>query len=104
MNEREKFEAFARSKGWNLCRSANSDDYAFAVASGAWAAWNAARDQPAAPAGHIVGYMDPNAEFLLPRAGACVIMGKVEVCLWQTPGGKYTKPLYETPPEEKECE
>ncbi|MBH1655069.1 hypothetical protein I5V54_04550 [Stenotrophomonas maltophilia] len=49
------------------------------------------------PVGQIVGYMDPDAEFLLPRADGCVLMGKVEVCLWQTPGGKYTKPLYDAP-------
>lgn len=41
MDESEKFEAFARTKGWNLCRNTN-DEYAFAVAAGAWAAWKAA--------------------------------------------------------------
>lgn len=50
------------------------------------------------PVGQIVGYMDPDADFLLPRADGCVLMGKVEVCLWRTPSGKYTKPLYATPP------
>lgn len=39
---RAQFEEFARDKGWNLCRKANSDDYGFAVASAGWAAWQAA--------------------------------------------------------------
>lgn len=62
MNEREKFEAFARSKGWNLCRSANSDDYAFAVASGAWAAWQAALAAPAAQTTELAVWCGPMPE------------------------------------------
>ncbi len=53
---------------------------------------------PCQPVGQIVGYMDPDADFMLPRADGCVLMGKVEVCLWKTPAGKYTKPLYDAPP------
>ncbi|EMI48767.1 hypothetical protein C405_14628 [Stenotrophomonas maltophilia AU12-09] len=67
--------------------------YAFAAGRKAQREIDAARQ----PMGQIVGYMDPDAEFLLPRPDGCVLMGKVEVCLWRTPGGKYTKPLYDAP-------
>lgn len=46
----------------------------------------------------IVGYMDPEADFMLPRAGDCMLMSKVEVCLWRAPHGKWTKQLYDAPP------
>jgi hypothetical protein len=50
MDDRKKFEAFARTKGWNLCRNTN-DEYAFAVAAGAWAAWQAALSAQPSPGG-----------------------------------------------------
>ncbi|HDS1584990.1 TPA: hypothetical protein QEL08_002743 [Stenotrophomonas maltophilia] len=48
------------------------------------------------PVGQIVGYMDPNADFMLARPGDCVLMGNI--VLWREPGSKYTKPLYDAPP------
>jgi len=59
------------------------------------AAFAAEQALAARPSGlQIVGYMDPAADFLLPRAGECVLMSKVEVCLWRAPQGVYTKPIY----------
>ncbi len=48
------------------------------------------------PGGQIVGYMDPDAEFMLARPGDCVLMG--QIVLWREPRSKYTKPLYDAPP------
>lgn len=48
-------------------------------------------------AGEAVGYIDPEADFLLPRAGGCVLMSRMEVSLVRDRGGKYTQPIYTTP-------
>ncbi|OWQ73824.1 hypothetical protein [Stenotrophomonas maltophilia] len=66
--------------------------YAFAAGRKAQREIDAARQ----PVGQIVGYMDPNADFMLARPGDCVLMGNI--VLWREPGSKYTKPLYDAPP------
>lgn len=71
------------SDGWNACREAMLRGEGEALA---------ARQ----PVGQIVGYMDPNADFMLARPGDCVLMGNI--VLWREPGSKYTKPLYDAPP------
>lgn len=47
--------------------------------------------------GEIVGYMDPDADFLLPSVSGRHV-DVVNLCLWEKPIGKYTKPLYAAPP------
>lgn len=64
--------------------------------------WKPIYDAPhVQPAGRVVGYMDPALDFMLPRAGECVLMGKVE--LWRSPQGKWTKPLYDAPYVRPDC-
>lgn len=54
------------------------------------------------PERHLVGYMDPDAEFMLARPGDCVLMG--QIVLWREPGSKYTKPLYDAPAQAVDLE
>jgi hypothetical protein len=39
VEQRKAFEAWARTQGWSLTRVTGSDDYAWAPARAAWAAW-----------------------------------------------------------------
>lgn len=46
--------------------------------------------------GKIVGYMDPEEDFILPTIDSPVVMGKIT--LFRSPADKWTKPLYDAPP------
>ncbi|CAH0175516.1 hypothetical protein [Stenotrophomonas lactitubi] len=48
------------------------------------------------PVGKIVGYMDPEEDFILPTIDSPVVMGKIT--LFRSPADKWTKPLYDGPP------
>ncbi|MEN5285564.1 hypothetical protein ABE494_06395 [Stenotrophomonas lactitubi] len=48
------------------------------------------------PVGRIVGYMDPEEDFILPTIDSPVVMGKIT--LFRSPADKWTKPLYDGPP------
>lgn len=48
-----------------------------------------------------VGYMDPDADFMLPRKGQCVLSS--HVVLVRDPHGKYTRPLYTSPAHTSEA-
>lgn len=45
-----------------------------------------------------VGYIDPNADFLLPRKDGCVLSAHFDMLALRDPYGKYTQPIYTTPP------
>ena len=47
---------------------------------------------PAGDAWEVVGYMDPNLAFALPKKGQCVLSSNVT--LLRDPAGCYTSPLY----------
>lgn len=48
-----------------------------------------------------VGYMDPDADFMLPRKGQCVLSS--HVVLVRDPHGKYTRPIYLSPAHTSEA-
>lgn len=48
-----------------------------------------------------VGYMDPDADFMLPRKGQCVLSS--QVVLVRDPHGKYTRPIYLSPAHTSEA-
>lgn len=48
-----------------------------------------------------VGFMDPNASFMLPLGGSCVLSSHIDLLLVRDPFGKYTKPLYEHDPTDR---
>jgi hypothetical protein len=40
----------------------------------------------------VVGYMDPDADFMLPRDGGCVL--STQLILVRTPTDRYSRPVY----------
>lgn len=47
----------------------------------------------------VVGYMDPDADFMLPRDGGCVL--STQLILVRTPTERYSRPVYlPTPPKD----
>jgi len=47
----------------------------------------------------LVGYMDANAEFLLPTPDGCVLSSHVDVLLVREPRDQFTLALFATPTE-----